>query len=174
MPNQELHRIVSTAIIYKKEDPSTGSGQAVYKYLITKRSPTKKVFPNKWTVPGGGLETDDYTATPPSTKEGTWYYALETSLRREIREEVNLEVGFVKYLLDLALIRPDGIPVITLSFYAPYKSGEVKLDADATEFVWASCEECQNYDLIEGIADEIKMVEEILGGKREEEVKFKA
>jgi len=166
MPNQELHRIVSTAIIYKKE-----SGKI--KYIITKRSPHKKVFPNKWTVPGGGLETDDYTDTRPSTTDGQWYYALHTSLRREIKEEVNLKVGFIKYLLDLAFIRPDGVPVITLSFYAPYKGGEVKLDEDAVEFVWATYEECKKYDLIEGILDEIRMVDEILYGKSEEDVKFK-
>ncbi len=165
MPNQELHRIVSTAIIHKNE-----GGEI--KYIITKRSPHKKVFPNKWTVPGGGLETDDYTTTP-ANKDGCWYYALSVSLRREVKEEVNLEIGFIKYLLDLALIRPDGIPVITFSFYAPYKSGEVKLDADATEFVWATYEECKKYDLIEGILDEIRMVDEILHGKSEEDVKFK-
>ncbi len=164
--NKELHRIVSTAIIYKKEE-------GVIKYLITKRSPHKKVFPNKWTVPGGGLETDDYIATSPSTPDGQWYYALYTSLRREIKEEVNLEVGFIKYLLDLAFIRPDGVPVITLSFYAPYKGGEVKLDEDATEFVWVTYEECKKYDLIKGILDEIRMVDEILNGKSEEEDKFK-
>ncbi|MFH1193761.1 MAG: NUDIX domain-containing protein [bacterium] len=165
--NQELHRIVSTAIIYKNED-----GQI--KYLITKRSPHKKVFPSRWTVPGGGLETDDYVNTPPTTPDGQWYYALAFSLRREIKEEVNLEVGFIKYLLDLAFIRPDGIPVITLSFYAPYKSGEVKLDNDAVEFAWVTHEEAKRYDLIEGIADEIRMVEEILQGKSEEKVKFKS
>jgi len=164
-PNQELHRIVSTAIIYKKEESGI-------EYLITKRSPHKKVFPSKWTVPGGGLETDDYTTTPANS-DGCWYYALSISLRREVREEVNLEIGFIKYLLDLALIRPDGIPVITLSFYAPYKSGEVKLDEDAIEFVWATYEECKKYDLIEGILDEIRMVDEILKGKNEEEVKFR-
>ena len=194
MPNQELHRIVSTAIIYKKfpeeflEFPSLGHHENKFsrglarkykneggqiKYIITKRSPHKKVFPSKWTVPGGGLETDDYTSTPPSTPDGQWYYALYTSLRREIKEEVNLEVGFIKYLLDLAFIRPDGVPVITLSFYAPFKSGEVKLDEDATEFVWATYEECKKYDLIEGILDEIRMVDEILKGKNEEDVKFK-
>lgn len=93
-------------------------------------------------------------------------------MRREVREEVNLEMGFIKYLLDLAFIRPDGIPVITLSFYAPYKSGEVKLDEDATEFVWVTYEEGKKYDLIEGILDEIRMVDEILKGKSEEDVKF--
>lgn len=166
MENKELHRIVSTAIIYKRENDRI-------EYLITKRSPNKKAFPNKWTVPGGGLETNDYTQTSPSTNAGQWYYALETSLRREIKEEVNLEVGFVKYLLDLAFIRPDGIPVITLSFYASYKSGEVKLDDDAVEYTWASYEECKNYDLIDGILDEIRMVDEILNGKSEEEVRLK-
>jgi len=179
MLNQELHRITSTAIIYKK-DPSTdstsspqaGSGQADFKYLITKRSPTKKAFPNKWTVPGGGLETDDYTQIPQSTAAGQWYYALETALRREIREEVNLEVGFVKYLLDLAFIRPDGMPVIVLSFYAPFKTGEVKLDEDNIEFAWATYEECKNYDLIDGILDEIRMTDEILHGKSEEYIRF--
>jgi len=75
-------------------------------------------------------------------------------------------------LLDLAFIRPDGIPVITLSFYAPYKSGEVMLDEDATEFVWATYEECKIYDLIDGILNEIRMVDEILQGKSEEEVEF--
>lgn len=166
MPNQELHRIVATAIIYKNEDGEI-------KYLITKRSSNKKVFPDKWTVPGGGLETDDYAKTPPTTNAGQWYFAIENSLRREIREEVNLKVGPVKYLLDLAFIRPDGIPVITLSFYAPYKSGEVKLDDDSIEFAWVTYEECKNYDLIEGILDEIRMVDEILKGKSEDEVKFK-
>ena len=84
---------------------------------------------------------------------------------------MNLEVGFVKYLLDLTFIRPDGMPVIVLSFYAPYKSGEIKLDEDAVEYAWASYEECKNYDLIDGILDEIKMVDEILNGKSEEEVR---
>ena len=166
MQNQELHRIVSTAIIYKND-----GGE--FKYLITKRSPNKKVFPNKWTVPGGGLETDDYTNTSPTTADGHWYYALYTSLRREIKEEVNLEVGFIKFLLDLAFIRPDGIPVITFSFYAPYKSGEVKLDEDAVEYAWVNLEEAKNYDLIEGIWDEIRMVDEILNGKSEEEARLK-
>jgi len=80
-------------------------------------------------------------------------------------------VGFVKYLLDLTFIRPDGMPVIVLSFYAPYKSGEIKLDEDAVEYAWASYEECKNYDLIDGILDEIRMVDEILNGKSEEEVR---
>ena len=151
MTNQELHRIVSTAIIVKGN-----------KYLITKRSPKKKVFPNKWTVPGGGLETGDYANTPPTHKAGQWYFALEKSLRREVKEEVNLELKKLNYLLDLTFIRPDGIPVITLSFWAFYKSGKVKLDDDAIDYQWVTLNEAKNYDLIDGIWEEIKMVDKLL------------
>ena len=76
--HKELHRITSTAIIYKQAD-------GVFKYLIIKRSSDKKSFPNKWTVPGGGLETNDYINTP-ADEGGQWYGAIEVSLRREIKE----------------------------------------------------------------------------------------
>ncbi|OGD68169.1 hypothetical protein A3I18_02670 [Candidatus Campbellbacteria bacterium RIFCSPLOWO2_02_FULL_35_11] len=146
--DKELHRIALTAIIHKDG-----------KYLITKRSPDKKAFPNKWTVPGGGLETDDYTNTSPTTKAGQWYYAIENALRREIREEVNLEVDKPQYLLDLTFIRPDGIPVVVLSFYCNYVSGDVKLDDDSVDYVWVEVGDLDKYDLIDGIADEIKEVD---------------
>ncbi len=148
--NIELHRIVSTAVICKKG-----------KYLIVKRSPNKKVFPGRWTVPGGGLEVTDYINTPKTTPDA-WYYALENSLIREIKEEVGLEVGKPKYLLDLAFIRPDNIPVVTLSYYCNWKSGKVKLNEENVDFKWVSAKEAENYDLIEGILEEIKMVDNIL------------
>lgn len=153
--HKELHRITSTAIIYKKENGEI-------KYLITRRNLDKKAFPGRWTVPGGGLETDDYIDMP-ADKNGQWYNTIEKSLRREIKEEVNLEVEKLYYLLDIAFIRPDGVPVIILSYYGAYKSGEVELDDDAIEFAWATCEEAKNYDLIDGILGEIEMVEKILG-----------
>ncbi len=62
--DRELHRIVSTAIIYKDN-----------KYLLVRRSLDRKVFPGRWTVPGGGLEADDYINTPKTTKD-LWYCAI--------------------------------------------------------------------------------------------------
>ncbi len=149
--DSELHRIVVTAIIYNSEG----------KYLITKRAPNKKVFPNKWTVPGGGMEPSDYIDTPKTTNDA-WYYAIETTLKREVKEEVNLEIDNLQYLLDLVFIRPDGIPVITLSYYASHKSGDVVLDDDATEYKWVTAEEAKEYDFISGILDEIRLVDDIL------------
>jgi 8-oxo-dGTP pyrophosphatase MutT (NUDIX family) len=148
---KELHRVTSTAIIYKDG-----------RFLIIKRSSKKKVFPGKWTVPGGGLSTDDYVTKKPTTSAGQWYGAITDSLRREVIEEVNLEIEKPEYLLDLAFLTPDGTPVICLSYYAAYKSGRVMLDEDATEYAWVTPEEAKNYDLIPGIAEEIEMVDKIL------------
>jgi len=150
---KELHRIVTTTLIYKPN----------FTYLITKRAIHKDVFPGKWTIPGGGLEADDYINTPPSTTGAKqWYGALENSLRREIKEEVNLEIGKPELLTDLTFIRPDGVPVLCLSYFAPYVSGEVVLDEDATEYAWVTTKQASSYDLIDGILGEIQEVNGIL------------
>ncbi|MDP3762791.1 MAG: NUDIX domain-containing protein [bacterium] len=159
--NKELHRIVATAIIIKDG-----------KYLITKRSLDKKVWPGKWTVPGGGLEIDDYVNTRPTTKNNIWYFALENTLRREVLEETGVEINNIKYLLDLAFIRPDNIPVLTLSFYADWKVGEVKLNNESIEHAWVTFEEAKNYELIDGILQEIEMADRILNGQDPSTVKF--
>ncbi len=153
-----MHRIAVTGIIWKEEGGTK-------KYLITKRAPHKKAWPGKWTVPGGGMEVDDYMHTETTfanSESPQWYNAVEKTLRREIKEEVNVEVSDIEYLLDVAFIRPDGIPAIVLSFYCKYVSGEVKLDEDATEFAWITVAEIPNYELIQGIDHEIQMVEERL------------
>jgi 8-oxo-dGTP pyrophosphatase MutT (NUDIX family) len=123
----------------------------------------KKVMPGKWCVPGGGLSTDDYTLLPPSTKTSNqWYGSLDKALRREVKEEVNVELGPIEYLTDLTFIRPDGVPVLCVSYFGQYLSGDVKLDEDATEYAWISVDEVSRYDLIEGVDHEIQMVDEIL------------
>ena len=152
--NIELHRVVATAIIHKDG-----------KYLIVKRNPNKRVMPGKWTVPGGGLEVTDYINTPKTTADA-WYYAMENSLRREVKEEVGLEVGEIKYLLSLTFIRPDKIPVVTLSYYCDWKSGEIKLNEENVDYKWVTVKDLKNYDLIEGIPEEIEMVNKILKEKR--------
>lgn len=160
--HRELHRVVVTAIIIKDG-----------KYLITQRNKQKKAWPGMWTVPGGGMEVDDYIATPKTT-EDAWYFAVETTLKREIKEEVGLEVGRSKYLLDIVFIRPDGIPVITLSFYCNWKSGEVKLDEENIDFKWVTSEQAKNYALIPGILGEIEMVDKILRGENPDEIEYKS
>ncbi len=104
----------------------------------------------------------DTEATYANSESPQWYNAVERTLRREIKEEVNVEVTDVGYLLDLAFIRPDGIPAIVLSFHCKYESGEVQLDEDAVEFAWITREEIPAYELIQGIDHEITLVDDLL------------
>lgn len=146
-----MHRIVTTVIIYNSEG----------KFLVVKRAPHKKVHPNKWSVPGGGLTIDDYINLP-TPYAGQWYSSVEKGMQREIKEEVAVAIGEPKYLLNITFIRPDKVPVLVLSYYAPYISGDVKLDEDAVEFRWVTLEEAKQLDFIEGIYDELEMVSKLI------------
>ncbi len=146
MNNQYLHEVVITAIIVKDN-----------KFLITRRSATKKRFPNMWTVPGGKLETKDYINLPKDT-ENYWYNVLEQVLRREVKEEVGLEINNIEYITSLATVHQDGNPSLVISCIAHYVSGEVLLQESETDaYKWVSLEEAKEYDLIDGIYDELVM-----------------
>ena len=84
--DSELHRIVLSCIIYNDER----------KYLITKRAPTVKAFPNKWHPPGGGMEMSDYISMP-ADEEGQWYSVLEEyDLIKGIAGEIKMVDGLLK------------------------------------------------------------------------------
>ncbi|MDP3953922.1 MAG: NUDIX domain-containing protein [bacterium] len=155
--NQYLHEVAITAIVIKDGH-----------YLITKRSPNKKRFPNMWTVPGGKLETKDYLALPKDTKD-YWYNVLERTLKREVKEEVGINIENVEYLTSLATVHADGSPSLVISCVANYKSGKIKLQKDESDdFTWATLKEAKKYDLIDGIYDELVMAENQRKGKKTE------
>jgi len=157
MENQLLHEVVITAIIVKDG-----------KYLITRRSPNKKRFPGMWTVPGGKLETADYINLPKETKE-YWYNVLEKVLRREVNEEVGIDIANIEYVTSLATVHADGAPSLVISCKADYEGGEVKLqEGETDQFAWVSVEEAKTYDLIDGIFDEIVMADNLIKGVRAE------
>ncbi|HEX5774443.1 MAG TPA: NUDIX domain-containing protein [Candidatus Paceibacterota bacterium] len=158
----ELHRIAITGIIWRKDEDGT------IRFLVAKRAAHKKLWPGKWTVPGGGVEASDYMAGEASyqnSESPQWYGAVERTLRREIKEEVGVEVDDIQFLLDVAFVRPDGVPVIVLSFYCRYAGGEVAFDEDTEEAVWITVEELPKYEFIQGIEHEIAQVHERLTRK---------
>jgi len=155
--DSNLHEVAITAIIIKEG-----------KFLIIKRSASKKRFPNLWTVPGGKLETSDYTSLDKETKN-YWYNILERTLRREVKEEVNLEIENIDYLTSLATIHPGNAPSLVISCIADYGSGEVELQQEeAVDYAWVSLEEAKDYELIDGILDELVMAEKKLKGEKSE------
>lgn len=138
------------------------------KYLITKRSANKKRFPSMWTVPGGKLETDDYINLPKDTPD-YWYNVLEQVLRREVREEVGLEITNIKYVTSLATVHADGAPSLVISCLADYVSGEVKLqEGETDEAAWVTLDESKTYPLIGGIYEELLMADNKKKGIKEE------
>jgi len=153
MDLEKAHYLVVTGIIIKNG-----------KFLITKRSPTEKVFPGKWTVPGGKVEKKDYINSPKDTSEH-WYNVFENVLKREVMEETGLEIKNIRYLTNLSFVRPDNIPTFIISLYADHHEGEVKLSEDMTDHAWVTLEEAKNYDLIEGIYEELVMLDKVLKGK---------
>lgn len=155
MDIQYLHEVAITAIIVRNG-----------KYLIIRRSPTKKRFPSMWTVPGGRLEPKDYMAFPKQTKD-YWYNVLENTLAREVTEEVGIEIKNVQYLTSLATVHSDGAPSLVISCLAEYRSGKIKLQAEeADNFAWVSLKDAESYGLIDGIYDELVMAERKRQGKK--------
>jgi 8-oxo-dGTP pyrophosphatase MutT (NUDIX family) len=150
---QKAHYLVVTGILAKDG-----------KFLITKRAPTEKAFPNQWTVPGGKLELDDYVKRPKDTS-AHWYNIFEDLLKREVMEEVGVNIKNIRYLTSLSYIRSDNIPTIIVSLFADPDDGEIKLCSALTEYAWVTLEEAKNYELIEGIYEELEMLDRFLKGE---------
>jgi 8-oxo-dGTP diphosphatase len=147
--NNQIHYVSVTGILVRDG-----------KYLIAKRADWEKAFPGKWTVPGGKLKVMDYVLTKKDTSQH-WYDVLENVLRREIKEEVDLEIENIGYVTSMVFLRDDGIPCLIVSLFAE-SIGEIKLCNALTEYKWVSLEESKKYDLIEGIYDELVMLDSFL------------
>ncbi|MDO8557299.1 MAG: NUDIX domain-containing protein [Candidatus Jorgensenbacteria bacterium] len=161
MENQYLHEVAITAIVVKGG-----------KFLITRRSPNKKRFPGTWTVPGGKMETDDYLKLPKDTKD-YWYNVLERTLKREVKEEVGIDIENIEYITSLATVHADGAPSLVISCMADYAGGEIKLQQEENDqFAWVTLEEAKTYSLLDGIYDELVMTEKKLKGEKIEWKRF--
>ena len=153
MDKDKAHYVVVTGIVVKDG-----------KFLITKRSPNEKAFPNLWTVPGGKLELSDYKDRPKDTGSH-WYNIFEHLLKREVKEETGLDIKNIKYLTSLTFVRPDGIPTIIISLFADHDKGKVVLNGESVDHAWVSLEEAKKYPLIEGIYEELEMLDRHLKGE---------
>lgn len=121
-----------------------------------------------WTVPGGKLEVEDYVKLPKDTKE-YWYNVLEKVLRREVSEEVGVQISNIEYVTSLATVHADSHPSLVISCLADYVSGKIKLQPEETDsFAWVDLEEAKGYNLIDGIYDELVMASKKFRGEKSE------
>ncbi len=146
----QVHYLVVTGILVRDG-----------KYLLVKRASWEKAFPGKWSVPGGKVKVLDYALRKKDTSEH-WYYVLEDSLRREVKEETSLDILNIGYVVSMVYVRPDSIPCLIVSLYADAPVGEIHLNSALEEHAWVTLEEAKEYDLIEGIYDELVMLDTFL------------
>jgi 8-oxo-dGTP pyrophosphatase MutT (NUDIX family) len=146
--NEKMHYVSVTGIIRKD-----------YKFLICKRSEKEKAFPGKWCVPGGKIEHGDFVNTKKDT-DSHWLDIFEKVLRKEVKEETNLEIKNIGYVSSLVFIRPNGCSTIIVSLFADYASGDIRLeDEELVDYAWVSLEEAKSYDLIENIYEQLEKIE---------------
>lgn len=108
--------------------------------LICKMPPTRGVFPGQWGLPGGGLETGE---------------TLELALRRELREEIGIEITGIEPLFFTdglyTKIFPDGnrqeIYMVFLVFNCLACSREITLNSEFETFAWVSSDSLKDFDL---------------------------
>ncbi len=148
----QVHYITVTGILVKDGT-----------YLIAKRAGWEKAFPNKWTVPGGKVKVLDYALKQKDTKEH-WYNVLEEVLRREVVEETGLDIKNIGYVTSMVYIRSDGIPCLIVSLFAEPATDKITLSPELTEYAWVTLAEAKKHDLIEGIYEELEMLEKFLHG----------
>ena len=143
----QVHYVTATAILVKGG-----------KYLIAKRASWEKAFPNRWTVPGGKLKVLDYALQQKDTGIH-WYNVVENLVRKELGEEVGLGIKNIGYVTSLVYMRDDEIPSLIISLYGEPEGDEVRLSKELTEYNWVSLEEAKSYDLIEGIYEELEILD---------------
>ena len=152
MEGKKINDVVITVIIVKDG-----------KYLITQRSMQEERWPGKWTVPGGRLHSEDYELRPKDTVNA-WYNVLDDVLRKEVKEEVGLEIKNVEYATSMVAEYGDKYSLI-ISMMADYESGDVKLqEGESDDYVWVTVEEAKKYDLIDGIYHEIVLADSKIKG----------
>ena len=70
------------------------------------------------------------------------------------------------WLTSLTFVRPDGIPVVTVSLYADHAAGDVIRTEEAVDHAWVSLEEAKDYDFIDKIYDELAMLDRVFKGEQ--------
>lgn len=58
---------------------------------------------------------------------------LEQVLKREVKEEVGLDVKNIEYVTSLATVHDDGAPSLVISCVADWDAGEVRVQPDETD-----------------------------------------
>lgn len=99
------------------------------KFLVAKRSLDDDQAAGAWAVPGGKVDME------------VEQDIVERTLKREVKEEVGLEVKNPVYFSSDSFIRSSGHNVVVLSYLLDYVSGKAKPLEDQEEVKWVQLNE---------------------------------
>jgi 8-oxo-dGTP diphosphatase len=107
------------------------------KFLLGRKPKDIAPYPNTWHILGGGVNLDDET--------------LEEAIRREVKEEANIELGDLERVWFDDDIEPnkhgEKTHYVFVVFQGEYKSGTFKASDDICELQWFTQEELKNLPL---------------------------
>lgn len=142
--------------IYKKD-----------KWLLIRRSEKEEHAGGGLSLVGGKVE-----------KEGLTSNILEEALKREVREEVGIEISNLTYVNSSMFETDTGQTVVDIVFLCEHKFGEpyAKCRDEVSDVLWMSTQQILDHtDLPVYLKDNIKLAEKMLKGyefhlKRDKEV----
>lgn len=137
LAESQLHIVLVTGVIEKAG-----------KFLIAQRSLDESHLPGWWSIPGGKVESSETIVQN----------ILEKTLKREIMEEVGVEIEEnPKLISDSTFARSTGHPVIWLVFHCFWKSGEAKALDECADVAWVSYDDLNKYKVSREIINLIKI-----------------
>ncbi len=90
------------------------------KYLVIYKSDTEEISPNEIDLPGGRMKFGENA---------------EESLRREVSEELGIEIKTIKPSRVWGFVKDD-LHLVGVTFLAEFVSGEIKLSGEHTKHEW--------------------------------------
>jgi 8-oxo-dGTP diphosphatase len=107
--------------------------------LIVKKSPAEHIDAGLWTIPGGKIDPDE---------------AIIEGLKREVKEEVNLDIDFVRWIGE-DVFESSGFYYHAQHFLCKPLNFDVKLEHKLLEYRWIKKEEIGKYEFPDNIKKRI-------------------
>ena len=115
---------------------------------MTRRVDEEVSLQKAWQIPGGGWEFDE---------------SLEEALKREIKEELGIELKEYKFLPKIYEERRENAHLIFFVFYAPFPKGQkIILNEEADKYAWFTYEEIKKLKYLPLTDKIVQQVEAIL------------